>query len=101
MCHRVDRKIITSPIANGKTSSHIPTKVANEKKNFAQKLMQRIRNKFRSQSDRDTVDGVTASTNFDYRFDRNSVMRPNHSIPHQEEKIQIRNWRYHLTNDHF
>lgn len=81
----------------------------NEKKNFVQLLVQRVRNKLvkcTDGSDRDTVDGITTTANFDYRFDRNFEMRPNHNLSqqqqqHHDEKIQIRNWRYHLTNDHF
>lgn len=104
MCHRIDRKIINSPtqMANGKSTSHIPSQTTNETKNILQLLVQRIRNKLHScRSDRDTIDGITASSNFDYKFDRNFEMRPNNNMSHREEKIQIRNWRYHLTNDHF
>lgn len=102
MCHRVDRKIINSvPIqfANGKSFHMPPSNVTTEKKHFLQLLMQRLRIKlFNYRSDRDTVDGINA-----YRFDRNFEMRPNHNLSHQpEEKSHtVRNWRYHLTNNHF
>lgn len=126
MCHRVDRKIITDPIQTTATTataatiatdkslhmhqqplplpplSSSPRTTNEEKKNFVQLLVQRVRIKLLNyRSDRDTIDAVTTTANFDYRFDRNFEMRPNHNFSHHEEKSQVRNWRYHLTNDHF
>lgn len=105
MCHHVDRKIITSPtqIANGKPIQ-IPPTTPIKRKNVIQLLMERVRNKLMNcQSNDDTIDGTTASDhfNFNYKFDRNFEMRPNNNLANEEEKRQVRNWRYHLTNDHF
>lgn len=122
MCHRVDRKIITDPTQIGggtaasiaaDKSSHMQSpplspfssslpQSAGKKANFVQLLVERVRIKFLNcRSDHDTVDAVTATANFDYRFDRNFEMRPNHNLAHDDDKTQVRNWRYHLTNDHF
>lgn len=105
MCHRIDRKIINSPtqMPNGKSTTHIPTKETQKKtKNFLQLLVQRIRNKLHNcQSDRDSIDETIVPSNFDYKFDRNFEMRVNNNISPREDKTQIRNWRYHLTSDHF
>lgn len=60
--------------------------------------MERIRRKLLScQSNDDTIDGT--SDHFNCHFDRNFELRPNNNTNH-EEKRQVRNWRYHLTNDH-
>lgn len=123
MCHRVDRKIITDPTQIGVAteasvtadkSSHMRSpplspfsmslpRTTSKKSNFVQLLVERVRIKFLNcRSDHDTVDAVTATANFDYRFDRNFEMRPNHiNLSHHDDKTQVRNWRYHLTNDHF
>lgn len=114
MCHRIDRKIITDPTqitTAGDKSSHMQSpppplaslpRTTDEKKNFIHVLVQRVRIKLLNcRADRDTVDTVTATANFDYRFDRNFEMRPNHNLSLYGEKSQVRNWRYHLTNDHF
>lgn len=67
-----------------------------------QLLVQRVHGKLLNcTSDRDSVDATTTSANFDYRFDRNFEMRPNQQHMTNEQKFHVRNWRYHLTNEHF
>lgn len=102
MCHRVDRKIINSTqTANGKSMQMPSHRMQREKTNILHVLVQRMRVKlFKCRPNRDTIDAVTVSEQFNYRFDRNFEMRPNQNL-HYEEKSQVRNWRYHLTNDHF
>lgn len=107
MCKCIDRNEIISPNQSS-VESRSPKHRTREKKstkNHIQLLLQRLRgktiNKRNSFDASDTIDAPKIPT-IDYKFDRNFEMRTNTNIFHPfEEKVQVRNWRYHLTNDHF